>query len=141
MRGREPPDSGTAPGWHPDADPSNNQTNQHHRSYSPASSLPAQRSVSSQVRWWDFHEWVQPYLDAARDWPMVGSQAWFDLPDGDPRKWAAVLSAAEHWALRVETCQEARCEASHDVSAAENWFDIAQQIRQRRAVYIRRRAS
>ena len=36
------------------------------------------------------------------------------------RKWAAVLDGGQHWALRLETCQEARCEASRGVSAAED---------------------
>jgi hypothetical protein len=80
-----------------------------------------------EVCWWDFHQWVQPYLDELGDWPMVASPAWFDLDDTDPRKWAAVLSAAEHWTLRVETYQQTvgrpdpLAEASRAISAAENW--------------------
>jgi hypothetical protein len=38
------------------------------------------------------------------------------------------LDAAQHWALRVETCQQAQCEASHDVSAAADWSAIARQM-------------
>lgn len=86
---------------------------------------------SRQVRWFDFHEWVQPYLDAAGEWPMVGSQAWFDLPDDDPRKFAAICDAAQHFALRLETCQQARAEASRAVSAAEDWTQVAREIRNR----------
>lgn len=97
---------------------------------------------SAAVRWSDFHEWVQPYLDAAGEWPMVGSQPWFDLPDTDPRKLAALLDASQHWALRVETCQHARCEASQDISATADWHRIADQIRLRRSsAYIPRKVS
>ena len=47
----------------------------------------------------------------------LGTPAWCSLANDDPRKWAALLDASEHWALRVDTCQEARCEASSDISA------------------------
>lgn len=29
--------------------------------------------------------------------PLYGSAAWHDLPAGDPRRWAAVIVAAECW--------------------------------------------
>jgi hypothetical protein len=86
---------------------------------------------SSAVRWWDFNEWAQPLLDAVGEWPTVGTQAWFDLADDDPRKLAALYDGARHWALRVETCQIAECQASSDVSAAADWSAIGQKIRQR----------
>jgi hypothetical protein len=82
--------------------------------------------ASRSVRWFDFHLWVQARLDAAGDYPMAGTQAWFDLDYGDRRKWAAALDAASHHIVRVQTCQEAECEASHAVSAAEDWGRVAQ---------------
>lgn len=80
---------------------------------------------------------------------MVASPPWFDLDDIDPRKWAAVLSAAEHWVLRIESFQEtvgrpnANAEASHAISAAFDWSKIANAIRRANAarrspVYIPR---
>jgi hypothetical protein len=88
------------------------------------------------------YEWVQPYLqpylDAAGPLPMVGTPAWCDLDDTDPRKLAALLDAAQHWALRVETCQEQLAEASHDISAAADWSSVATEIYSRRGVYIPR---
>jgi hypothetical protein len=59
---------------------------------------------SATVRWWDL--------------PIAGTQRWFDLPDSDPRKLAAVVSAAEYHALRMETAQQARAQASQAISGA-----------------------
>lgn len=58
-------------------------------------------------------------------WPMIGTPAWSDLTDEHPAKWAAVLDAAQHWALRLETSQEASCAASRQISAAVNWGAVA----------------
>jgi hypothetical protein len=85
--------------------------------------------VNGQVAWWEVHSWVQPYLDAAGSWPMAGTPEWVALPDDHPAKIAALFDAAQHWALRVETCQVAECEASHAISAAADWSAIATRIR------------
>jgi hypothetical protein len=88
--------------------------------------------TSRVVRWWDFHEWCQEWLSSRNvgaDLPMCGTQAWFNLDDRDPRKWAAVLEAAEHWVLRVETVQEALAEASSAISSAADWSAIRREIR------------
>jgi hypothetical protein len=95
---------------------------------------------SPQVSWWDVHTYVQPLLEALGDWPMAGTPEWCVLADDDPAKLAAIYDAARQWALRVETAQEARAEASRDVSAAENWPVIATEIFHRRiSGYIPRR--
>jgi hypothetical protein len=93
---------------------------------------------SGQVSWWSVHEHVAPLLAAVRSWPTVGTPAWCDLDDGDPAKLAALLDAARHWALRVETCQQQLAEASRDVSAAEDWPGIAHQIFGRAQFYAER---
>lgn len=88
--------------------------------------------VSSQaVSWWSVHEFITPVLNQANSWPMAGTPAWCSLAHDDPEKWAALLDAAQHWALRVETCQEATCEASRDISAAADWSGIAQEPQRR----------
>lgn len=89
-------------------------------------------SASQQVSWWSVHEFVEPALASVGDWPMVGSPAWCALDDHDPVKWASLLAAAEHWALRVEYFQQAKCEAAQDVSAATDWTAVARTIRNRR---------
>jgi hypothetical protein len=95
---------------------------------------------SRQVSWWSVHEHVQQFLDLVGNWPAIGSPAWCELPDG-PVKLAAIFDAARHWALRLETCQAAMAEASHDVSAAADWPRAANEIRRRREVYIPRRTA
>jgi hypothetical protein len=60
---------------------------------------------------------------------MAGSVEWCDLPDEHPAKTAALLDAARHWALRVETCQQAECEASKAISASADWGRISRRIR------------
>lgn len=88
----------------------------------------ADRIVSSQqVSWWDVHEYVAPTLAVVESWPMVGTPAWYALDNQDPAKIAAVFEAARHWALRIETCQQARCEAGRDISAAADWSAISRE--------------
>jgi hypothetical protein len=93
---------------------------------------------SRQVNWWTVHTFVTPFVAEAGSWPMAGSVEWVSLADDDPRKWAAILDAAQHWALRVDACQAAACEASRDVSAALNWSAVSRAIRQHREFYAAR---
>jgi hypothetical protein len=95
------------------------------------------RLTSSQaVRWWAVHEFIAPLLAPVGSWPMAGTPAWCALPDANPAKIAALYSAAEHWALRVETCQQAECDASRDVSAAVNWGAVGKRIQARNDWYM-----
>jgi Protein of unknown function (DUF2742) len=92
---------------------------------------------SQQVCWWEVHEFVQTVLDQVNDWPMLGTPAWRSLDSDSPQKWAALLDAAQHHALRLELNQEARADASKAVSGAVDWKECERQIRRRREVYIR----
>lgn len=85
-------------------------------------------TASQQASWAATYEFVQPYLDAVGSWPMAGAVAWQLLGDTDSAKWAAILDAAQHHVLRVETAQEARCEASRAVSAAVDWPTVSRGI-------------
>jgi hypothetical protein len=69
---------------------------------------------------------------------MVGTTEWCALDESDPRKLAALLDAAQHWALHLEINQEARAEASKTVSAAADWRAVAQEINQRHNFYAER---
>jgi hypothetical protein len=90
------------------------------------------------VNWWSVHEFAVPRLQRAGDWPLVGSPLWVELGDRDLAKWAALLDAAQHWALRVETCQQAECVASRDLSAAEDWLAVARIAKHRGEFYSAR---
>jgi len=77
--------------------------------------------ASQQVCWSEVRAFVLLKLDLVGDWPMVGSPAWCLLDDRDRVKWASLLDAAQHWALRVEYFQQVQCDASHEISAAFDW--------------------
>jgi hypothetical protein len=95
-------------------------------------------SSSQQMSWWDVHEYVTAVLEHTGSWPMAGTPEWCALADDDPAKTAALLDAAQHWALRVETCQVAECEASHAVSAGTDWGAIAQHVKDHNEFYAAR---
>jgi hypothetical protein len=88
--------------------------------------------ASQQVNWWAVHEFVAPMLAQVGSCPTVGTPAWCALRDDDPVKIAGIFDAARHWALRVETCQQERAQASRDISAAANWSAVATRILQPR---------
>jgi hypothetical protein len=93
---------------------------------------------SQQVAWWEVHTFVAPTLSEVGSWPTAGTPEWCSLQDDDPAKLAGLLDAAQHWALRVETAQQAQCEASRAVSAAADWSGIATETFWRRGAYIPR---
>lgn len=84
---------------------------------------------NTQVAWWEVHLVVQRLLDAVGEWPMAGTPEWCALPNDDPKKLAGIYDAAQHWALRVDTCQEATCQASQAISAAADWRAIARELK------------
>lgn len=86
------------------------------------------------------HQFVCSHVNVD-DWPLAGTPAWCQLDDDDPVKWAAILDAAQHHALRLETCQQQRCDAAHELSAAADWRAIATETRRRRQVYIPRKSA
>lgn len=97
---------------------------------------------SRTVDWWAVQKFVEPLLDEAGSWPLAGSLAWQQIPDDDPAKLAAVLDAGRHWALRIDTCQDALAQASQAISTAADWPLISRRIHQRRTSgYIPRKAS
>lgn len=93
---------------------------------------------SQQTSWWSVHEFVSVLLDQANGWPLVGTPEWCSLAHDDPQKWAALLDAARHWALRLETCQEARADAGKAVASAVDWAALSREINQRVGFYAAR---
>lgn len=78
-------------------------------------------------------------LDGVESWPMAGTPEWCGLPEGDPRKTAAIFDAARHHALRVELAQEARAEASKHIAAEHDWASVARRMVSRDGAYIKRK--
>jgi hypothetical protein len=93
---------------------------------------------SQQVNWWAVHQFVSQLLEQVGQWPTAGTPAWCALSDDDPVKIAALYDAAQHHALRVETCQQARCDASREVADALDWSALARDIQQRSDFYAAR---
>lgn len=108
------------------------------RRMSDATATERQGVSSQQVSWWSVHEYILPFLKRVGAWPMAGTPEWCDLPDSDPAKTAALFEAASHHALRIETAQELRAQASHDISEAADWSAIATEASRRREAYIPR---
>jgi hypothetical protein len=74
--------------------------------------------------------------------PHPGTPRWCSLPDDDAQKLAALLLSASREALRHETEQQARAEASRAISAAADWSAIGRNTLQRNNdVYIPRRGT
>ncbi|KAA0085944.1 DUF2742 domain-containing protein [Mycolicibacterium sp. P9-64] len=88
-------------------------------------------TASRQVSWWDVHEFVAPMLVAVGPIPPAGTPEWCLLPAGDARKVIALLDAAQHWVLRVETAQAAFAEVSRNIAGAADWSAVGQQKLQR----------
>jgi hypothetical protein len=87
--------------------------------------------ASQQTSWSEVHGFVLPRLREVGDWPMVGSPLWCELDEADPVKWASLLDAAQHWALRVEHFQQARCGASKGISSDHAWSSMARFLKRR----------
>lgn len=94
--------------------------------------------ASRQVSWWEVHEFVEAVLRQVNNWPMAGTPAWSSLAHDDPRKWAALLDAAQHHALRIEVAQHNRADASRAISASADWSSIGSESRRRRDFYADR---
>ena len=95
------------------------------------------------VHWYPTHLYVDDLLSrfGVRDIASLaypGTLGWLELDDADPRKKAALLVAADHAVLRLETEQIALADASRDVSAAIDWRATAQ-FHLQRAGYLRSR--
>ncbi|RFZ08113.1 DUF2742 domain-containing protein [Mycobacterium marinum] len=95
---------------------------------------------SQQVSWWSVSQFVNAVLGQANAGPLPwpGTPSWCAMSDGDPRKLLAVAEFGVHHALRVETAQAARAEASRAVAGSVDWPQIAREVRQRRDFYTER---
>jgi len=100
---------------------------------------------SRTVCWWPTHTFIADLLarfgfEDGAHLPYPGTAAWLELDDADPAKRAALLVAADHAVLRLETDQQARAQAAKDVAAEGGWSAVAQRIAQGRGgAYIPRR--
>jgi hypothetical protein len=84
--------------------------------------MPEENTVNSAdaAEAWAVHQ-VTTLADGARDWnvPPYGSLAWSQLPANDPRRFAAVVEAAERW--RRQEVEAERLEQLADEDPAA-WY-------------------
>jgi hypothetical protein len=121
--------------------PATNDTGQYHHVRTDNDQSNAgtrRRGGSAAVSWWSVHEFVTPHLESVGVWPMGGTPEWVGLPDDHPAKLAALLDAAQHWALRAETGQQAQCQASQAISGAADWSAISREINARNDLYAQK---
>lgn len=103
-------------------------------------STTATRTATTDPRW----EWTRERIRRLREQtadptepvPSYNSDGWTELPDDDPRRWIAILTAAEAWrrdsnphrlAVRLELDLESAARA--DADAHEQWRDVAGLVR------------
>ncbi|KKE99468.1 DUF2742 domain-containing protein [Mycolicibacterium obuense] len=98
--------------------------------------------ASQEVSWWATHQFITALVNQANTTlPWAGTPAWRALDDGDPRKLLALALAGEHHVLRIEIGQEAIEDAGQQISAAEDWSVVAQQVQRRREIDSLRRTA
>lgn len=95
--------------------------------------------TSREVRFYPVYELLSPLL--ADPSLIPGTPVWCELSDTDPAKWQAVLWAAVWWAVGEECRQDAIAAAGEQISASENWRQVARQVQRRREIDEMRRAS
>lgn len=95
--------------------------------------------ASRQVAWTAVYRLLSPLLGDPHLIP--GTPVWAQLEDTDPAKWQAILWAAVWWAVGEDARQEAVAEAGAQISAAENWAAVSQQVLRRRQIDDMRKAS
>lgn len=98
--------------------------------------------ASQEVSWWATHQFITALVAQANTaLPWAGTPAWRALDDADPRKLLSLAVAGEHHVLRIEIGQDAIADASTQISSAEDWKAVAQQVLRRHEIDALREAS
>jgi hypothetical protein len=82
--------------------------------------------------------WAQRLIAAAPDAPSYGSPEWLALPEGSPAKVAAVVRAAECWAVDGDELEERLRREVLALSRANKQAEDAEYVAQMSAGYDRR---
>lgn len=90
------------------------------------------------IRWQPVRAFVRARLAGVGPVPTAGSADWAELPDDDPAKLAAVLTAGSRWALEAELAQihhraAAMKAAAEEAAAALPWAAVGKRIADRDA--------
>ena len=72
---------------------------------------------------------------------LPGTPRWCGMADDDANKLLSLILGGVREALRHDTAQQCRAEASRAVSGSADWSQISREMLQRNDVYIPRKAS
>ena len=96
--------------------------------------------MSTPINWQPVHTFVGRLLAGRTTTIIAGTEEWIALPDDDPAKTIALLTAGSRWCLETELDQidlrrAAAKAAAVDLAQARDWSAVAQRIRDRDAFY------
>lgn len=88
------------------------------------------------ITWQPVHRFVRRLLGGRTTTIVCGTDEWAALPDDDPEKIVALLTAASRWALDAECTEiqdrrDALKAAAVDIEQARDWAAVARRIRDR----------
>lgn len=92
------------------------------------------------ITWGPVRDFVYRVLGGRTTTIVAGTPEWIALPDDDPDKLLAVLTAGSRWCLETELDQidQRRINAKHaaiEVATALDWTRVAKRIRDRDQFY------
>lgn len=93
-----------------------------------------------EVSWEPVHTFVGRLLAGRHTTIIAGTPEWCELPDEDPAKLVALITAGSRWALEaeLEELDRRRNAAKHaaiEVATALDWTRVAKRIRDRDQFY------
>ena len=88
------------------------------------------------ITWDPVRDFVRRVLGGRHTTIVAGTPEWIALPDDDPAKTIAVLTAGSRWVLeqsldQLDDRRAAAKEAAVDIAEARDWARVAQRIRDR----------
>lgn len=92
--------------------------------------------TSTPITWGPVRDFVHRVLGGRHTTIIVGTPEWIALPDDDPAKTIAVLTAGSRWVLEQELDQldnrrAATKDAATEIASALDWARVAKRIRDR----------
>ncbi|MDS1114477.1 DUF2742 domain-containing protein [Gordonia westfalica] len=92
--------------------------------------------MTDPIRWEPVHAFVGRLLAGRHTTITAGTEEWIALPDDDPAKTIAVLTAGSRWCLeqqldQIDQRRAATKDAAVDIAQARDWSDVARRVRAR----------
>lgn len=96
--------------------------------------------MSAPINWQPVHTFVGRLLAGRTTTIIAGTEEWIALPDDDPAKTIALLTAGSRWCLEqnleeLDQHRAAKKAAAIEIATALDWTRVAKRIRDRDAYY------